>query len=43
MKQVKDDELENFIKEGEKLRDLNHPNVVKLWGIVKGFFLNKIK
>lgn len=29
-------QLNVFIKEGAKLRDLNHSNIVKLWGIFKG-------
>lgn len=37
LKQLGDGEIEGLGKEGENLKKLNHPNIVKFWGIYKGF------
>lgn len=38
LKQLGNTEIESVAKEGDTMMKLNHPNIVKFWGIYKGFF-----
>ena len=36
LKQLGNEQMEELAKEGERMMELNHPNVVKFFGIYKG-------
>ena len=38
MKELNGEMLSSLAKEGGNLINLNHPNIVKFWGIFKGKF-----
>lgn len=42
LEMVGNEQIEELSKEAQNMMKLNYPNVVKFWGIYKGFFL-KIK
>jgi len=44
LKQLKDSNtIESFVKEGVTWLGLRHPNIVRFYGIYKGFFFNSKK